>query len=312
MTRIARLVRPAARAALVAVGVVLATFVLLGLVPGDAASALLGSRATPEAVAALREDFGLDLPWYARLGAFISDVLTGSLTSYVNGQPVTALIAARAAPTATIVLAALVVAAAVSAALALAAAAHHDRPVDQIVRIVSTAGVAVPSFLLGMALILVFGVRLRWFPVGGVDDGFLSYVLPAVTAASAVVPVVTRSLRVQLLEVSGSDVVAAARAAGFSERRVTFGVLLPNAAIPALTLLGLNVAYLVGGTFVVEQVFGIHGLGALMFDAIQDRDVPVVQGVVLYTALAVVLVGVVTDVVVRAIDPRRRVEGAVV
>ncbi|GAA2224572.1 ABC transporter permease [Herbiconiux moechotypicola] len=298
------------RAALVAGGVVLATFVLLQLVPGDVATSLLGSRATPEAVAELRQQLGLDLPWYARFGTFVTDLFTGGGESLVNGVPVGELISARAGVTLGIVALAVLFAVVISTALAVVAAANHDRWADQVVRLISTSTLAIPAFLVGMLLILLFGVQLRWFPVGGNTDGIRSLVLPSLTAALAIVPVLTRSLRVQLLEVAGGDFVAAARSAGFSNARVTFAYLLPNAAIPALTLVGLNVAYLVGGTFVVEKVFAIPGLGALMFDSISARDVPVIQGIVVYTAILVVVVNLVTDALVRLIDPRRRTRGS--
>lgn len=296
------------RAGLVAVGVVLVTFVLLQIVPGDVATALLGSRATPEAVAELRAELGLDRPLYVQFGAFLGQIFSadGGI-SLVNGVPARTMISARAGVTLAIVALAILFAVVISTALAVIAAANHNRMPDQIVRVLSTMTLAIPAFLVGMLLILFFGVQLRWFPVGGTTDGIRSLLLPALTAALAIVPVLTRSLRVQLLEVASSDFIAAARSAGMSERRVTMAYLLPNASIPALTLVGLNFAYLVGGTFVVEKVFAIPGLGALMFDSISNRDVPVIQGIVIYTALLVVVINLATDALVRVIDPRRRV-----
>lgn len=310
MNLVREILRLVTRGVLVTVGVVLGTFVLLTIVPGDVTSALLGSRATPERTAELGEQFGLDRPWNERLWSFLGDVVSGGGVSYVSGRPVGDQIRARIGPTLLIVGLALIIAVVLSATLAVVAAARHNRLADQSIRVVSTAGVAVPSFLLGMVLILVFGVWLRWLPVGGTRDALASYVLPAFTAAFAIVPVVTRSLRVQLLDIARSDFVVAARAAGLSEARVTFTYLLPNASIPAITLVGVNVAYLIGGTFIVEKVFAVQGLGALMFDAIQDRDVPVVQGVVLCTAIGVVIVNVLTELLVRLVDPRLRTRRA--
>ncbi len=295
------------RAVLVAAGVVLATFLLLQVVPGDVATALLGSHATPENVAELRAELGLDLPLAQRLGNLVADLFVhGGGTSIVNGVSVNKLIFSRVGITLSIVALAIVFAVALSVPLALLAALSHDRVADHTVRVVTASALAIPAFLLGMLLIQYFGVQLRWFPVGGSDDGLRSLVLPAATAALAVVPVLTRSLRVQLLQVSSSDFLDAARSAGLPERRVIFRYLLPNAAIPALTLAGLNFAALVGGTFIVEKVFAIPGLGTLMFDSISDRDVTVVQTLVVYTAIAVVIVNLATEVAVRAIDPRYR------
>ena len=304
MTRI--LTRVLLRAVLVAVGVVFATFILLAIVPGDISAALLGGRATPERVAEIRAQFGLDDPWYLRLVHYFGELFTGGGKSFVSAVPVSDLISARIAPTMTIVALALIMAMIMASLLALAAAAHHNGPIDQLIRIITTTGVAVPSFLLGMLLILLFGVWLKWLPVGGTQAGFVSFLLPSFTAAFAIIPVVVRSLRVQLLEVSRADYITAARSTGLSERRVTWAYLLPNAAVPAITLIGLNVAYLIGGTFIVEKVFAIDGLGTLMFDAIRDRDVPVVRGVVLFTAVIVVVVNAAAELAVEALDPRRR------
>ncbi|WP_159501103.1 ABC transporter permease [Microbacterium sp. 18062] len=294
------------RAVLVALGVVLAAFLLLQVVPGDVATALLGSHATPESVARLRAQLGLDLPWHERLGSFFLDLLSGGGTSLVYGESVRSLIAARAGVTLAIVGLAMLFAIVFSAGLAITAALNHNRLADQVIRVLTTSALAVPAFLLAMVLILVFSVNLRWFPVGGSADGLRSLVLPAVTAALGVVPVLTRSLRVQLLSTADADFLFAARSAGMSRTRVVLTYLLPNASIPALTLVGVNFAYLVGGTFIVEKVFAISGVGSLMFDSISQRDIPVVQELVVYTALVVVLINLVTEAAVRAVDPRRR------
>jgi peptide/nickel transport system permease protein len=167
-----------------------------------------------------------------------------------------------------------------------------------------------PVFWLGLLLILVFGVRLRAFPVGGVGIGpwglLHGLVLPAVTIALSQVPALVRSLRVQILEVLESEFVVALEAAGIPRRVVLFRHVLRNAAVPALMLFGVNVAYLMGGTLVVEQVFGLRGIGSLLFSAIANRDFPLIQGVALYCAVAVVLVGLVTELVAGILDPRTR------
>lgn len=308
MNLVRELTRLGLRAVLVAFGVVLATFLLLQVVPGDVATALLGSRATPENVAALRAQLGLDLPLLQRLGNLFADLLLhGGGTSIVNGVSVNELIATRIGPTLSIVALAVVFAIMLSVPLALLAARAHDRVADHVVRVLTTSALAIPAFLLGMLLIQYFSVQLRWFPVGGAGDGLRSLVLPAVTAALGIVPVLTRSLRVQLLQVASSDFLDSARSAGLSEPRVIVRYLLPNAAIPTLTLAGLNFAALVGGTFIVEKVFAVPGLGTLMFDSISDRDVTVVQTLVVYTAIAVVVVNLATEVAVRTIDPRYRI-----
>ncbi|MGW4729812.1 ABC transporter permease [Streptomyces shenzhenensis] len=297
------------RAGGVAAGVVVIAFLLVRLIPGDAATALLGSRATPTAVAQLRERLGLDEPLPAQFWHFLSRLVThgDTGTSLVNGVPTRELILARLEPTLWLVAFATVFAVALSVPLALWAATHRDGLADHVVRILTTAGIAMPAFWTGLLLILLFSVRLGWFPVGGVRDGYpTSIVLPALTAAIAIVPVLVRSLRAELVEVLRADFVATLRAAGLPERRILARHVLRNAALPALVLVGTNISYLLGGALIVEKVFALPGLGDLMFDAIGSRDLPVIQGVVIYTALAVVLVTLVTDHLAAVLDPRLR------
>jgi peptide/nickel transport system permease protein len=167
-----------------------------------------------------------------------------------------------------------------------------------------------PTFWVGLLLIILFAVTLRWFPVGGIGTGPLeplrSLVLPAFAVSLGLIPPLVRSLRAALLDVFSADFVTTLRAAGIPERRVVFGHILRNASLPTITLLSVSVSYLIGGTLVVEQVFGINGLGTLLFNAIGNRDFPLVQGIALYCALMVVIVSLVLDFVVYRLDPRTR------
>jgi peptide/nickel transport system permease protein len=178
------------------------------------------------------------------------------------------------------------------------------------VRLFSLFGLGMPSFFFGIILIVVFSVDLHWFPVGGwgltFGDHLRALILPGLTAAIAIVPILIRSLRVGMLEVVEADFVATARAKGLRRSRVLFGHVARNALIPTLTLLGINIAYLIGGTVVVERVFGLNGLGNLMLSAIGVRDFPVVQGVTIVFAIAVVLVNLLTDLAAARLDPRIR------
>jgi peptide/nickel transport system permease protein len=308
--------RTLARVVPVAIGVVLAVFFLLRLVPGDPARMILGERATPESVAALRDKLGLDLPLPQQLAEFVGRILTQGDTgdSLVSGQSTRQLIFERAPVSLGIVALAVLISVLVAVPLAVAAARHRDGIIDHVVRVIPTIGLGMPMFWVGLLLIIVFAVTLRWFPVGGIGttplDPLRSLVLPAVAVSLGLIPPLVRSLRAQLLEVFSADFVTTLRAAGIPDRRVVYGHVLRNAALPTLTLLSVNVASLIGGTLVVEKVFGINGLGSLLFNAIGNRDFPVVQGVALYCAVLVVLISLIMDLLVARLDPRTRLTAA--
>ena len=293
-------------------GVVLAVFFLLRLVPGDPARMILGERATPESVAALRSQLGLDQPLLAQLGDFAVSVFTrgDTGTSLVYNVSTRELILQRAPVTLQLVALAVLFSVVIAVPLAVVAARHKDKLVDHLVRIIPTVGLGMPTFWVGLLLIILFAVTLKWFPVGGIGttpwDPLRSLVLPALSVSLALTPPLVRSLRSELLEVFSADFVTTLRAARIPERRVLFVHILRNAALPTLTLLGVNVSYLIGGTLVVEQVFDINGLGSLLFSAISNRDFPVVQGVALFCALSVVVISLLLDAAVYRLDPRMR------
>ena len=296
----------------VALGVVVCVFGLLRIVPGDPARMILGEQATTTSIDALRERLGLNLP----IGQQLGDYLLGMFTradighSLVTGQPVLGLIGTRLPVTLLLVALAVVFTVLIAVPLALVAATHKDGPLDHVVRIFPTIGMAMPAFWVGLILILVFGVGLRWLPVGGIGtsptDPLRSLVLPALTVALGMSPPLIRSLREQLLEVLDADFVVTLHAAGLGSTRILARHVLRNASVPALSLLGVNVAYLLGGTLVIEKVFAINGMGALLFSSISSRDFPVVQGIALVSALGVVVISLVTDLLVAALDPRIR------
>lgn len=295
----------------VVVGVVLCVFFLLRIVPGDPAAMILGERATTASIEALRHRLGLDLPLAQQLSDWLLGVFTrGDVgTSLVTSQPVLGLVGSRAGLTALLVLLSVVFTVLIVVPLALLAATHKDGVLDHLVRIVPTVGMAMPAFWVGLILILLFGVQLRWLPVGGVGTGpgepLRSLVLPALTVALGMAPPLVRALREQLVEVLDADFVVTLRAARLPSWRMQAHVLR-NAAVPTVSLLGLNIAYLIGGTLVVEKVFALNGLGALLFSSISSRDFPVVQGIALVLALAVVGVSLLTDGLVALLDPRVR------
>jgi peptide/nickel transport system permease protein len=292
-------------------GIAIVTFLLLRLIPGDPARVLLGIHATPSAVASLRARLGLNQPIYQQLWSYLIGLLHGRTgVSIYYHVPVSSLIASHAAVTASLIAVATLFSVIITVPLAVLAAARRDRPADHAVRLFSLVGLGMPSFFFGIILIIVFSVDLHWFAVGGwgvsFSDHLRSLVLPGLTAAIAIVPVLIRSLRVGMLEVIESDFVATARAKGLRGSRVLYGHVARNALIPTLTLLGINIAYLIGGTVVIERVFNLNGLGNLMLSAIGVRDFPVVQGVTIVYAIAVVLVNLMTDLTAARLDPRIR------
>lgn len=299
----------------VMLGVVTAVFFLLRLVPGDPAVMILGDRATPAALAELRGTLGLDAPLWKQYLDFVGGVLTRGDTgdSLVTGVPTAELVLSRAPVSLGIVALALVLVLAIAVPLALAAAHRRDGWVDQLVRIIPTVSLGMPLFWIGLLLIIVFAVNLGWFPVGGVGEvgsaplePLRSLVLPALAVALGMAPPLIRSLRAQLLEVTEAEFVTTLRAARIPERTIRWRHVLRGAALPTLNLLSVNLAYLIGGTLVVEKVFGINGIGTLLFQSISSRDFPVVQAVALYCAALVVLVTLVAQVLSALIDPRLR------
>jgi peptide/nickel transport system permease protein len=296
----------------VVVGVVLAVFFLLRLVPGDPARMILGQNATPASILALHKQLGLDQPLLTQLGSFAASVFTRGDTgnSLIYGVSTRDLIFQRAPISLELVGLAVLFSILIAVPLAVAAARYKDGIVDHLIRIIPTIGLGMPTFWVGLLLIVLFAVTLKWFPVGGIGttplDPLRSLILPALAVSLALVPPLVRSLRSELLEVFSADFVTTFRAARIPERRVLFGHILRNASLPAVTLLSVNISYLIGGTLVVERVFGINGLGSLLFNSISNRDFPVVQGVALYCAFIVVIISIVLDAVSFRLDPRTR------
>lgn len=293
----------------VVLGVVVVTFFLLRLIPGDPAQTLLGQHATRASVLALRRQLGLNRPVWRQFVTYLDHLVHGNLgTSIYYQVPTTSLIRSRVAVTASLVGVSTLFTILTTVPLAAVAASRKDRLPDQGARLVSLVGLGLPSFWFGIILIVVFAVKLGWFPVGGWGSGvgghLRSLVLPSLTAAIGIVPVLIRSLRVGMLEVIGADFVAAARAKGIRGSRVLFVHVARNALIPTLALLGINIAYLIGGTVVIEQVFDLNGLGSLMLSSIDSRDFPVVQGITLVYAFAVVVINLLTDLLALRLDPR--------
>lgn len=292
--------------------VALAVFFLVRLIPGDPAQVMLGEGADPAAIAALRVELGLDRPLPVQFFAWLGQVFQGDLgTSIVTGEPVTGLVLTRFELTATVVLIAVALATCIAVLFGLLAAWRRNRRLDWAVNGAASLVLAVPSFWLGLILLLVFGVTLRWLPVVGyvpVSEGGLAallfLVLPIVTLTISESGVLTRMMRSSAIDVLGLDYVTHARAKGLREGVVLRRHVFPNAFAPTLTLVGLTLGHLLGGVAVIETVFTLPGLGRLMVNAVLSRDYPVVQGCLLFTAFVYVLINLIVDLLYPLFDPR--------
>jgi peptide/nickel transport system permease protein len=294
-----------------ALGVTIIAFFMIHLIPGDPARTILGIHATPRAVAILHREWGLDRPLASQYWLFMDRLFHGNLgISLYYNVPVWGLITSHLPATIWLICYAAVLAILISVPLAMIAASRKDGVRDHIVRAVPLLGLGMPAFWLALILQTEFGVRYRLFPVTGYGTGIGGHLhamfLPALTVAVALCPVVIRSLRASMLNVLGADYVTTARAKGVPGPRLFIRHVLRNAVIPAVTVLGINIGFLIGGTLIVEQVFAIPGIGALMINSIFSRDFPVVQGIALTFGVMVVLVNLLTDVAYASLDPRVR------
>jgi peptide/nickel transport system permease protein len=310
--RFAYILRRLVQAIPVLFGVTLIVFFMIHLVPGDPARTMLGVHATPRRVAALHREWGLDRSVPEQYWIYLKRVLHGNLgTSLFYRVSTASLITGRLPVTLWLIAYGTVLSIVIALPLATLAATRKDRPADQAVRAVPLVGLGFPPFWLGIMLLLAFGLHLgRLFPVGGYGNGFVGHLhsmfLPALTVALGISPLLIRSLRASLLQVLESDYVTTARSKGLSERRVLARHALRNAVVSTVAVLGVNIAFLIGATVVIEQVFALPGIGQLMLNSIFQRDFPVVQGVTLVFGILVVLVYLATDVLHSLLDPRVR------
>ena len=291
-------------------------FAVLELLPGDAAQIILGESATPEALATLQAKLGLDRPHAERYAEWIGGLLQGRTAMSISyDTPTGELIRERLAVTLPLAALSMLLTVGVALGLGVYAASRHNRLGDVGVMAASQLGIAIPSFWFAILLILLFAVKLQWvsaggFPGwteddgGGLVDGFVALLLPALSLAVVQASVLARWTRSAVLDVMREDFVRTARAKGLSRRATLWGHVLRNAMIPVLTIMGLQFAFLISGTIVVEQVFVLPGIGRLVFQAIANRDLVVVRDVVLLLVAMVVAVNFVVDVLYAVIDPR--------
>jgi peptide/nickel transport system permease protein len=290
-------------------GISVITFVLVRLIPGDPARNILGTRATPTALASIRAQYGLDQPMWLQYFYFIKNLGNGEMgKSILYKIDVLPLISTRIEPTIALVVTSVILSILIAVPMAAIAARNVGRAPDHIVRIVSTFGIGFPPFWLGLMLIILFSVQLGVLPVSGygstIGEKITHLILPALTVALSLSTVLTRSLRAAMIESLKSDVATAARARGMPEGIVFWRHVVPNSLVPSINLLAVNIGWLIGGTVVVESVFALPGMGQLLVRAIFSRDYMVVQGVAMVFACATVLVNFLADIVTVAVDPR--------
>lgn len=290
----------------VLLGAATCAFVLVHAMPGDPAEALAGPQATREDVENLRRSMGLDRPLPVMYGKYISNLLRGDLgRSFRTNRPVSQEIAARWPATLELAVASLTIAVIIGVPAGVVAAVRRRSLVDTGSMLVALVGVSMPSFWLALVLIVVFSVKLRLFPFLG-RDTMASYVLPSLTLGLGVAANIARLTRASMLEVLGQDYIRTARAKGLTERKVIYTHALRNAAIPIVTIIGLQLGTLLGGQVVTEMVFSWPGVGRLVVDALRTRDIVIVQGGILVLAFTFAIMNLVTDLTYTFLDPRIR------
>jgi peptide/nickel transport system permease protein len=303
------IVRRLAQMALVVLGVTLFAFLTIQLVPGDPIRIMLHGRATDEVVAAAHQRLGLDQPLPVQFARFVWNALHGDLgISIIQKASVTEIVGERLEASVFLLTYSALIAVALALPLALVAASRRDRPIDHAIRIGGMIGFAMPPFWMGLLLMLFFGLTLGLLPIAGYGKGFLGHLvhltLPSLTIALFLAPILIQSLRAAMLDVMTADYIEVARAKGLSERRILVKHVLRNALIPTITVLAVNIGWLLSGAVIVEYVFSIPGLGTLLVRAVGFRDYPVIQGLAVVFAMLVVTVNLLADLIYILVDRR--------
>lgn len=293
-------------AAIVILGVVFIVFMLIHMVPGDPIEVMLGESATAVDREALRKSLGLDQSIAQQFYQFLNGVLHFDLGNSLHSRkPIAELISARIVPTVQLTLASLLVAFLIAFPLGIIAALKKDRMADTAAMTFSLLGIAIPNFLMGPLLILLFSMSLGWLPVSG-KSGLDSLVLPALTLGTALAAILSRMIRASLLEVLHEDYIRTAKAKGLSRFRIVALHAMRNALLPVITLIGLQFGALLAGAVITEMIFSWPGLGQLTIESIQKRDYPVVQACILLISTTYVVINTLTDIAYGLLDPRIR------
>lgn len=283
-------------------------FGMLHFIPGDPARLVVGIEASKETVEAARENLGLNNPIYIQFLTFIGNALQGDLgTSIQTGIPVTEELATRFPITITIALGATIFATVFGMLGGVLAAIKQNKFTDNFIMFISLIAVSIPSYFLGLILLMIFSLKLGWFPVFGIDSP-KHYILPIVTLGAQSMGLIARMTRSSMLDVVRQDYIRTAKAKGLPERVITYIHALKNALIPVVTVIGLRFGGLLAGTILTEVVFSIPGVGRYMVDAILARDYPIVQGTILVVATTFVIINIFVDIAYKIVDPRIRYE----
>jgi peptide/nickel transport system permease protein len=295
----------------VLIGITLASFLLIHLVPGDPARIVLGAHASPSAIATLNAQLGLDQPLFGQYWDFLSGAVTLDFgDSITQKTAIGPLLGEKTPVTLFLLLYSVVISILVAVPLAIASALRRNRATDHAIRLFSMVTFAMPSFLLGLLLILFFSLKLGWLPTAGYGEDFLGHLrgltLPAITVGLYLAPILLRTLRVGIIETLGADFVEAARARGLSERRIVLKHVLRNSLVSTVTVLGLNIGFLLSGLVIIENVFALPGLGSELVNSVLAQDYPMIQALTLIFGFAVVAINLLTDLAYAKLDPRVR------
>lgn len=300
------LLRRLLQSVLILLGVSAITFLLLYVLPADPVRQIAGRSATPQVVASIRAQLGLDQPFLVQYGRYLAGLVQGDLgRSYLQKTDVAELIWSRLPASLLLMAAGIFCELAIGLTLGVIAALWKGRPLDQALMVGSFVAVSAPQFVVGLLLLYVFAVRLGWFPIGGYGTA-AHLVLPALTLGILGSGWYSRMMRSSMIEVLRADFIRTARAKGLSRQRVIVRHAIPNAILPIIAMIGIDIGIFMGGIVVVESVFGWPGMGQLAWQAIQRVDIPIIMGVTLVSATAIVLGNLLADLIAPLIDPRIR------
>jgi peptide/nickel transport system permease protein len=298
------LLRRLMQSVLILIGISFITFLLLYVLPADPVRQIAGRAATAETVESIRKELGLDQPFIVQYGRYMAGLVQGDLgRSYLQRTEVSELIAARLPPTLILMAAGIAAELAIGVTLGVIAALGRGRAVDNTLMVASFVAVSAPQFVVSLLVLYVFAVQLGWFPIGGYGTA-AHLVLPALTLGILGAGWYARMMRSSMIDVLAQDFVRTARAKGLTRGRVMLRHALPNAILPIIAMIGIDIGIFMGGLVVVESVFGWPGIGQLAWQAIQRVDIPIIMGVTLISAAAIVLGNLLADIVTTFIDPR--------
>ncbi|MGR3756079.1 MAG: ABC transporter permease [Tranquillimonas sp.] len=290
--------------ALILLGITLVTFVLLYLVPADPARQIAGRSATAETVANIRDQLGLNDPFFVQYFRYLGNLLQGDLgRSYLQRAEVSELVASRLPASLLLMVSAIATELVFGLTIGVIAALRRNRMADHSLMIFSFVSISAPQFVIGILLLYVFAVKLGWFPIGGYGT-FAHLVLPSVTLGFLGAGWYSRMMRSSMIDVLGQDFVRTARAKGLARGRIIARHVVPNAILPIIAMIGIDIGLFMSGIVVVESVFGWPGIGQLAWQAIQRVDIPVIMGVTIVSATAIVLGNLLADLMAPLIDPR--------